>query len=289
MSGSNGRNESSPSYDWYPRDFWGHKRVAKLSPLERDCYRTLLDEAWLHDGLTAEELVEISECRDIASDMIDKIVRLFFVSAKDGRLRNGRLEREREVSHRIRDKQRAGGVKGAEKRWVTHRSPIGNPQVTHGSPITRIGPEERRGEVLLSESDSSSGSSNPTRDVTVSSPSERPRERARGNRQNQKLVDWFADRFQELRGVAYLATALDYSKTATLLKKPGVTDAEWQLRAERMLQSSTQFHYQSASPRHLADYWNQFAVEIRQLTLGERRASEMDAVAQRTEWDDGNA
>lgn len=86
-----------------------------------------------------------------------------------------------------------------------------------------------------------------------------------------KACAWFAERFKELRGVEYKVQSRDLAAAHRLLVKDRVPKDEWKLRAERMLTHRSQFHFERASPAHLASEWNTLALDVVPLSAGERK------------------
>lgn len=109
------RDELSPCYSWYPRDWRASHSVTKMSWKERGFYRECLDWAWDMDGLP-NDLEEIRDRlraspRDFA--LLWPSVNKHFPLAADGRLRNPRQELERAKQQKF--KRRSSD--GAKARW----------------------------------------------------------------------------------------------------------------------------------------------------------------------------
>lgn len=123
------RDELSPCYSWFIRDWRASHRAGKLSWKERGFYRECLDWSWDLNGLPHDK----EAIRDLLGATKGDFVKLwpaaaqFYVLAPDGRLKNARQEAERIKQHRRRDLSSKGG---ATKAGSSGSAP---PAVPHGS------------------------------------------------------------------------------------------------------------------------------------------------------------
>ena len=110
----NGRRCPFPSYNWYPQDYLSSPRTMRLTAEQHGIYRTLLDHAWLNDGLSMGDLRAIAASLGADYEACLDICRRFFSDDDEqGVYRNDRQEKERAILHAQREKKQAAGRKGA--------------------------------------------------------------------------------------------------------------------------------------------------------------------------------
>lgn len=119
-------------YTWWPSDYAMDEHVALMSYEQEGVYRKLLDYAWLHGSVPADLALM---ARLLGKGMTAKrLARLWPAIApcwqeQDGRLTNGRLERERADLIAFRAERSAAGRRGAEttnSRWLRPGSADGS-------------------------------------------------------------------------------------------------------------------------------------------------------------------
>lgn len=116
-----------PYFPFYPADFLSDLAAQDLSLAQCGAYVMLLCHDWLENGLPLS-----------GSPKVDKLFKkypslLHFFRAKKGKLRNPRLEKERQKRHRFSKSMKTAGVKGANKRWLGHEPKIADPITKNGS------------------------------------------------------------------------------------------------------------------------------------------------------------
>lgn len=106
------RDELSPSYSWYIRDWRASHRVSMLSWKERGFYRELLDWSWDLNGFPNDLPFIQRRLRATTPDFqkLWQAVKSFYVVAEDGRLRNPRQELERRKQTTNRKRSSDGGI-----------------------------------------------------------------------------------------------------------------------------------------------------------------------------------
>lgn len=124
------REEVSPSYSWYVRDWRASFRVQQLSWKERGFYRECLDWSWDLDGLP-NDLDYIRGRLHATKGDFDKMwpaASTFYDVGADGRLRNARQELERrKQSHNRRRASDGGNAKAEAIRQVLEASATSTP------------------------------------------------------------------------------------------------------------------------------------------------------------------
>lgn len=153
--------EKRPAYQWYPKDFGSDEHVRLMSYEQEGVYRALLDHAWLNGSIPAD-LPSIA--RMLSKGMTPKrLERLWPGIAPcwiegDGRLTNGRQERQRAESTAHKIERAVSGTRGAATRWKkdgsasdsANGSATSQPMAPHGSasafasPTTTTKPRQRR-------------------------------------------------------------------------------------------------------------------------------------------------
>lgn len=126
-------SKPSPAFRFYPGDFLSSTKVASMSMTERGVYITLLSHCWLSDGLPTDrgalarivgmKLVQFQRMWD------GPLCECFF--ERKGRLRNPRLDRERQSQDEYRAKQAANGAKGGRPKG------LGYPRQTQEKPDSK--------------------------------------------------------------------------------------------------------------------------------------------------------
>lgn len=110
--------ETSPAFQFYPKEFLADGNVSGMSLSERGAYITLICICW-NDG-------SLPVAHDRLANMVGLPVRQFHklwpalracFKEQDGRLIHPRLEREREKQEQFRRRQSDKGANGAAARW----------------------------------------------------------------------------------------------------------------------------------------------------------------------------
>lgn len=114
-------NGGYPWYSWFPGDFGASTRG--WPPEARLIYRELLDAQWTMGSLpdNKEELQDICSVKSSFWEAGWPRVSVKFERGEDGRLRNPRLERDREKAEKLSERHRRGAIKTNAKRWGTAR------------------------------------------------------------------------------------------------------------------------------------------------------------------------
>jgi len=107
--------EKPPAFQFYPKDFLTAESVRLMSLKERGVYITLLCHNWLEQSLpnhvpTLAKLVDLRT--KVFATMWNSVLARCFFTGSDGRLRNPRLEREREKQAEFRAIKAAAGRLG---------------------------------------------------------------------------------------------------------------------------------------------------------------------------------
>lgn len=110
--------EKSPAFQFYPRDFLMDEQVRLMTHTERGIYITLLCLCWC-EGSLPSDIGQLARLVDVPIARFGKLWEgtlsgCFFADARfeDGRLRNKRLELEREKQESFRRRQSDNGSKG---------------------------------------------------------------------------------------------------------------------------------------------------------------------------------
>jgi uncharacterized protein YdaU (DUF1376 family) len=117
----------APAFQFYPADF--DQGTAEMTLDETGLYIRLLGHQWLTGSVPSDP----SRIASVAHTTVEVLERLWpvvsrkFETGPDGRLRNARLEAEREKQREWRAKQVTSGRAGAEARWRAHRIHRGKP------------------------------------------------------------------------------------------------------------------------------------------------------------------
>jgi uncharacterized protein YdaU (DUF1376 family) len=116
------KRNSSPAYQWYPKDILTDEDVTLMSFEVEGFYRHVLDLCWLHDGLPVDDddrfrLVTKCKKRSEFDRLWLKVRHKFFVG-RGSKLRNKRQERERTKQRKFSKKQKLA----ADARWEKARA-----------------------------------------------------------------------------------------------------------------------------------------------------------------------
>ena len=103
-----------PYFPFYPADFLSDLAAQDLTLAQCGAYVILLCHDWLEAGLPLS-----------GSPKVDKLFKKYpslkhFFKTKKGKLRNPRLEKERQKRKKFCKSMKTAGVKGAKKRWLGH-------------------------------------------------------------------------------------------------------------------------------------------------------------------------
>lgn len=112
--------KNPPAFQLYAQDFLADAKVSVMNAHEVGVYVRLLLHCWVEDGLPndEEDLQDLSKGGDSTlqpwAQTWKKVQRCFY--EKDGKLRNKRLDMEREKQIRWREKSSKGGKKAAKNK-----------------------------------------------------------------------------------------------------------------------------------------------------------------------------
>jgi uncharacterized protein YdaU (DUF1376 family) len=110
--------DKAPAYQWYVRDYMSDEAVALMSYEQQGIYRALLDRQWLEGSIPADpsQLAAILRVPVAKFQKLWPAVAVKFKPTEEGRLANGRMERERAKAEEYREaKARAGASGGKAK------------------------------------------------------------------------------------------------------------------------------------------------------------------------------
>lgn len=110
---------SSPCFSFYADDFIGG--TITMTNEERGLYILLLCLQWTQGSVSADDFSRLGSAMALPS--LDRIKKKFHPSP-GGMLQNRRLEDERSKQAQYREDKRVAGIKGAERRWQSHGTPI---------------------------------------------------------------------------------------------------------------------------------------------------------------------
>jgi hypothetical protein len=112
------RDELSPCYSWFLRDWRASHRVSKMSWKERGFYRECLDWSWDLDGLPPDLEFIRERLKATVGDFnkLWPVVKQMYVLAEDQRYRNPRQELERAKQRGRKQRATAGGKSGGRGR-----------------------------------------------------------------------------------------------------------------------------------------------------------------------------
>jgi hypothetical protein len=118
--------ETSPAFQFYPRDFLSDENVAMMTYPELGMYWKLCCHCWL-EGSIPGDLGGIARLLRIQPADLESawgiIGKCFVVSRKlEGRLVQPRLERERDKQKYFRKLKSEQGKEGAKRRWNSHKT-----------------------------------------------------------------------------------------------------------------------------------------------------------------------
>ena len=126
----------SPAFQFYPGDWLSDENVVLMSNAARGLYITLLCHCWLEGSIPAD-LDKLSKISNEKRKKFEKIWRevesCFSKNGDTGRYVNNRLERERTKQEYYRKERSESGKLGANKRWLSHSSPIKQPLAKNSS------------------------------------------------------------------------------------------------------------------------------------------------------------
>lgn len=109
---ASGKSTPPPAFQFYPRDFLLSPHVRRMSLAERGAYITLLCLSWIDDGVNPDSIqfelgIRATSARKILAGVLGEC----FEKDETGRLRNPRLEAERQKQKEFREKQATNGSK----------------------------------------------------------------------------------------------------------------------------------------------------------------------------------
>jgi uncharacterized protein YdaU (DUF1376 family) len=122
----------APAFQWYPRDYLTDEAVVRMSLEQQGAYVRLLSHQWLEGSIPADMPGLAALCGTAPARMqkLWPAIAPKFEPVGDGRLCNARLEAARKQKDEWRERQRAGGKRGAEKRWGGEKEGMGTPMGT---------------------------------------------------------------------------------------------------------------------------------------------------------------
>lgn len=134
--------DKSPAFQFYPKDFLTDEKQVVMSLAEAGAYIRLLSKCWLEGSLPADLAQLARLCGATRRQMKEMWPALgrCFQETEDGRLRHGRLDREREKQETYRQRQSDHGRASAAKR-ATNPQPEGNQPSTKPQPAREGQPE----------------------------------------------------------------------------------------------------------------------------------------------------
>ena len=111
------KENKSPAFQFYARDFLADMKVQLMSMEQRGMYITLLSYAWIENGIPNDPNKIKILCNNPANfdEVIADVLDCF--KEKDGRLYNARMESVRSEQLERREKASMAGKKGADARW----------------------------------------------------------------------------------------------------------------------------------------------------------------------------
>lgn len=120
--------DKAPAYQWYVRDYMSDEAVALMSYEQQGIYRALLDRQWLEGSIPADpsQLAAILRVPAARFEKLWPRIAVKFSPVADGRLANGRMERERQKAEDYKRAASENGKKGAAKKWGGHKSANGH-------------------------------------------------------------------------------------------------------------------------------------------------------------------
>ena len=127
------KENKSPAFQFYARDFLTDINVQLMSMEERGIYITLLAFAWLENGVPNDITVLSRLCgnpKDFEQS-IQNVIKCFY--EQDGRLYNRRMESIRLEQKEKRAKASEAGKKGAQVRWQSDGKAMATPLQSHST------------------------------------------------------------------------------------------------------------------------------------------------------------
>lgn len=211
----NAHEGDSPAMLWWVRDWLTSEAVLAMPRAARSLYFDLLCHQWINGSIPADEKALAGLCGETLASFrkLWRDVALRFDKGEDGRLRNPRMEEERQANEEYRNRKSAAGSAGNAKRWEGHRNGIAEGSHSDDS-ATDSGVAKR------SPSSSSSASSSqitPASQVARGARSSPKRESKRTERGaiHQAFIDWWCETFRDVCGSPY---GFDHAKDASLVK-----------------------------------------------------------------------
>ena len=118
------KENKSPAFQFYARDFLADINVQLMNMEQRGMYITLLSYAWLEVGIpnNMRKLNLLCNNPNNFDELIGDVLACF--EEIDGRLYNGRMESVRTEQIERKEKASEAGKVGAKKRWQSHSNPI---------------------------------------------------------------------------------------------------------------------------------------------------------------------
>lgn len=108
----------SPSFQFYPKDFYSDEKVQLMDFVEEAAYLRLLSHQWLN-GSVPGDLADIARILRVALSEVERMwprLAPCFQDIGEGRLANARMERDRSAREAFVEKQRANGSLGGRPR-----------------------------------------------------------------------------------------------------------------------------------------------------------------------------
>lgn len=128
-------SEKAPAFQFYPKDYTADENVALMSLEQEGAYIRLLCHAWLQGSIPADVPSISRICRTTPAKMarLWSGIKPCWKDTGEGRLVNGRQERERRKQEAYREQSTEKGKKGAAARWLRD-SPGNAPAIAQAMP-----------------------------------------------------------------------------------------------------------------------------------------------------------
>lgn len=142
------RENKSPAFQFYPKDFLSDQNVICMSNEQVGAYMKLLCFAWIDDDCSLPaDSTKLEAMTNLGSTTLQPVINCFF--EKDGKLFHKRLLKERQKQDKWREKSRKGGLASAKSRAKGGSrvvQPKANSTSTSASTNTTPTPSEKGGE-----------------------------------------------------------------------------------------------------------------------------------------------
>ncbi|OGH59585.1 MAG: hypothetical protein A3G34_04125 [Candidatus Lindowbacteria bacterium RIFCSPLOWO2_12_FULL_62_27] len=138
------RRERPPAFQFYPDNYLSDPNVEMMSLEEQGANWRLICHAWKQEDIGTlpnddTMLAALSRLGPERWEACKKNVLRAWDAAQDGILIQKRLVRELRKQQEHQKARQLGGKLGADRRWHTHRSPMGHPKVSHKKQMAKDG------------------------------------------------------------------------------------------------------------------------------------------------------